>query len=132
MEPVGRVNVSCSIPTDHPCFPHANNGYPPFETAFRSASSCHAAAEANATIQRHLTPTHKLIAHYQSRSENKELTLEKDLHRLQYTLYTHDDKKITELEQIVDYEREHRSQATTMVNLRARLSKTRIGYRFLT
>jgi hypothetical protein len=82
-----------------------------YERALHSVLSSQ--AEANATIQSHLPPANELTAYYQSRPEMKELTLEKDLHRLQYTLYTHEGKKITEADQILDYEMENRSQATS-------------------
>jgi hypothetical protein len=70
-----------------------------YERTLNFASSI---AETNATIQSHLPPANELTAYYQSRPDMKALTLEKDLRRMRYILYTHKGKKITEPYQILD------------------------------
>jgi hypothetical protein len=68
----------------------------------------------NASIQQNrLSSASDMIAYYESRPEMKEFTLTKELHRLQYTLYTPTGDKITDPDQIANYEMENRGQETS-------------------
>jgi hypothetical protein len=73
-----------------------------FEEALRSESFM---KEVDTSIQNQLSSA-DLINYYRSRPELKEYTIEKELHRMKYTLYTHDGKKITEADQIANYAKE--------------------------
>lgn len=73
-----------------------------FEEALRSESFM---KEVDTSIQNQLSSA-DLIDYYRSRPELKEYTIEKELHRMKYTLYTHDGKKITDADQIANYAKE--------------------------
>jgi hypothetical protein len=74
-----------------------------YEKALRSESFL---KEVDSSIQNQMSSADDLIDYYRSRPELKEYTLEKELHRMKYTLYTHDGKKITEADQIATYAKE--------------------------
>jgi len=75
-----------------------------YEQALRSDS---AVPDANATIVRSLPSADELSEYYQSRPDMKDLTLEKDLCRMQYTLYTREGQRLTSPEEILSYAEAH-------------------------
>jgi hypothetical protein len=81
-----------------------------FENYLRSDSFVPAI---NASIQNQLSSAGDMIAYYESRPELKEFTLTKELRRMHYTLYTPTGDKITDPDQIVNYEMENRGQETS-------------------
>lgn len=69
----------------------------------------------NALLSSKLTPSADLSQYYRERPELKEFTLETELPRLKYTVYTHTGRKLTQPDEIVTYELEQREllQETT-------------------
>ena len=75
-----------------------------YEEYLRSAASSEA-VEINQTICKALPSGSELKGYYQDRPEMKDLTLKTDLRRLkEFTVYTHEGKKITDPDQILEYE----------------------------
>ena len=54
-------------------------------------------------MEESLPSSEELIAYYESRPELEEFTIEKELTRMSYTVYTHEGKKLTEASEVEEY-----------------------------